>query len=92
MLFRSAASSPKSAKTKEACRKAVRCILDRGDILDEVVETKQLPIKTIQKSTGLPRKILERHRRYIIAAMVILSGEYPHLAEYVSNIGKKSDK
>ena len=45
-------------------------------------------IKKIIENTLLPRKILERHRNYIIAAVEILSGEYPLLAEYLSFIRK----
>ena len=36
----------------------------------------------------MARKILDRHRRYIIAAAEILSGEYPVLAEYLGYIRK----
>jgi len=80
--------SPKSLKTKAACRQAVLYILDHKILMDELKQTKQLPIKILQNYTGLPRKLLEHHRKYIIAAMEILSGEYPHLAEYVSFIRK----
>lgn len=83
--------SPKSKKTKEACKKAVLYILNNNILISEIYSSKQLPIKTIQKNTNLPRKILERHRKYIIAAIEILSGEYPGLAEYVSFIRKECD-
>jgi RNA polymerase sigma factor len=81
--------SPKSIKTKEACRQAVIYILDNKALISEIKATKQLPIKIIQTNTNLPRKLIENHRRYIIAAMEILSGEYPYLAEYVSFIRKE---
>jgi RNA polymerase sigma factor len=80
--------SPKSKKTKEACRQAVLYILDNQILISEIKASKQLPIKIIQNYTNLPRKLIENHRRYIIAAMEILSGEYPYLAEYVSFIRK----
>jgi len=31
----------------------------------------------------VPRKVLERHRKYIIAAVVILTGDYPGLTDYL---------
>jgi len=80
--------SPKSQKTKEACKTAVLFILDNPIIRNEIYQTKQLPIKIIQKKTDLPRKLLENHRKYIIAALEILSGEYPMLAQYMSFIRK----
>ncbi len=48
--------------------------------------TKLLPVKILEKNTKVPRKIIERHRKYIIAAIVILSGEYLELAEYLRYI------
>ncbi|MDD2269335.1 MAG: sigma factor [Eubacteriales bacterium] len=80
--------SPKSKKTKEACKQAVLYILNNEKLISDIKTTKQLPINNIQKNTDLPRKLIETHRRYIIAAMEILSGEYPYLAEYVSYIRK----
>ena len=80
--------SPKSQKTKNACKQAVLYVLEHPIVREEINQSKQLPIKLIQKNTNLPRKILENHRRYIIAAIKILSGEYPYLAEYLSFIRK----
>lgn len=82
--------SPKSSKTKETCKQAVLYILNNPIIKHEIYDSKQLPLKIIQKNTNLPRKLLEHHRRYILAAVEILSGEYPMLAEYMSFIRKDS--
>ena len=84
-----AKSSPKSMKTKTACKEAILYILDNKSILNEIFLTKQLPVKIIEENTNLPRKLLEHHRRYILAAIMILSGEYPQLAEYMSFIRKE---
>ncbi len=75
--------SPKSKKTKLYCQKAVFCILHHPESFDELIRTKRLPVKFIQNYTGIPQKILDRHRKYIIAAIVILSGDYPILSEYI---------
>lgn len=80
--------SPKSLKTKESCKKAVLYILETPLIVGEMRCTKRLPIKIIQKNTNLPRKLLEHHRKYIVAAVIILSGDYPMLADYLSFIRK----
>ena len=82
--------SPKAAKTKTACAKAVNYILKNPILITEIKSTKLLPIKIIEKNVQVPRKILERHRKYIIAAIEILSGEYPKLAEYLRYIREES--
>ncbi len=84
-------SSPRSQKTKAACRTAVRYLLKNPPLIDAIIRSRQLPVKIIQKNTGLPQKIIERHRKYIIAAMLILSGEYPQLAEYIAYIRDAED-
>lgn len=78
--------SPHAAKTKKACALAINYILQNSFLLNELRTTRQLPLKIIEKNIDVPRKILERHRKYIIAAVEILSGGYPHLAEYMRYI------
>lgn len=75
--------SPKSEKTKNACKLIVNEILQKDDILQVLRSEKQLPIKYLQKDVNLPRKIFDRHRKYIIAAVEIFNGEYPCLAAYM---------
>ncbi len=85
-----ASNSPKSKKTKNNCAKAVNFILENPIVLNELNETKRLNMKIIEKNTKIPRKILDRHRKYIIAAVMILSGEYQELAEYFRYIRKEN--
>jgi RNA polymerase sigma factor len=79
-------SSPKAVKTKYACGKATAYLLKNPLLIYEMRKTKQLPLKIIEKNEKIPRKLLERHRKYIIAAVEILHGDYPYLAEYLSFI------
>lgn len=78
--------SPKAGKTKRSCAAVIRVMLNREDLLAHLRHTKTLPIKILEREYGLPRKILERHRKYIIAAIEIVSGDYPYLAEYLKFI------
>lgn len=83
--------SPKAGKTMRACSDAVRCLLENPILLSEMRRLTQLPIKALEEKLHLPRKVLERHRRYIIAAAEILSGEYPCLGSYLGAIGKETE-
>ena len=87
-FFDLAESSPKAEKTKQACCKAVVALLKNEELLIKMRENKALPMKELEAASGVARKILDRHRRYIIAAAEILSGEYPVLAEYLGYIRK----
>lgn len=87
-FFDLADCSPKADKTKKACAKAVAAILSDPELLSRMRASKTLPMKELEKISRVPRKILDRHRKYIIAAVEILNGEYPLLAEYMSYIRK----
>lgn len=78
--------SPKAAKTKTACGKVIAFCLKDPMVTHVLENTKLLPVKILENNTNVPRKIIERHRKYIIAAIVILSGEYLELAEYLRTI------
>jgi len=85
-FFELSECSPHAAKTKKACATAVNYMLQNPVLISDLRDSKQLPLKIIEKNTYIPRKILERHRKYIIAAIEILSGGYPYLAEYMRYI------
>jgi RNA polymerase sigma factor len=90
-FFDLAECSPHAAKTKKACAKAVNYILNNPLLVNDLHNSRQLSLKILEKNTKIPRKILERHRKYIIAAIELLSGEYPNLAEYLRYIREEKD-
>ena len=84
--------SPKAEKTKRKCGEAVRVLVESEQLLTAMRRDRSLPLKQLCERSGVERKILERHRRYIIAAAEILSGEYPLLASYIGNAGQTGGK
>lgn len=82
--------SPKAEKTKKACARAVKYISLNPILVQEMRSSKQLPLKIIEINAGVPRKIMERHRKYLIAAVEILNGDFPYLSEYLSYIREGS--
>ena len=88
-FFDLAEASPKAAKTKHCCARAVNWMLALAERILNMRKTRSLPVAAISKALEIARKIIERHRRYIIAATEILDGDYPHLAEYMDYIKKE---
>ena len=82
-------ASPKANKTVYACKEIITYILNNRIILEELRHKKMLPIKSIEKNTKIPRKIIERHRKYIIAVVEISVGDYPNLFYYVRSMIKE---
>ena len=85
-FFDLAEASPKAAKTKRHCARAVNWMLALAERILNMRKTRSLPVAALSKALEIARKIIERHRRYIIAATEILDGDYPHLAEYMDYI------
>ena len=82
-FFDLAEVSPKAKKTKTVCAKAIVYLTQNTILLNEMRRTRMLPLKTIENNLKLPRKLLERHRKYIIAGAEIMAGDYPILFEYL---------
>ena len=81
-------SSPKSKKTREMCRTAIRFILE-NDLLEEIRKTKQLPMGRLTGELKLSSKKVSRHRKYIITSCEIINGDYTYLKEYFKDIIKE---
>jgi RNA polymerase sigma factor len=87
-----AACSPKAMKTKKSCAKAAAYIIKNPILLSNMKVKKVLPLNIIEKGTNVPRKLLERHRKYIIAAIEIVSGEYEYLSDYMPYVVEELSK
>ena len=82
-FFALATASPRTAKTRTACGEALRAMQTPPPLTDILREKKLLPIKELTKRVSISRKLIDRHRKYLIAASLILSGDYPGLSEYM---------
>lgn len=61
---------PKQERTLEACRTALTYAKSRPQIMDEFLRTKRLPLALIASGSGVERKTLERHRKYMVALLL----------------------
>lgn len=84
--------SPKQEKTRRECGTAARFVIDHEESCLKLKRTGKLPVNDIVKGTGVSRKTLDRYRKYIIMAVVILNGDYPHIAEYLKDVRKEESK
>lgn len=87
-FFDLAECSPRAEKTKKSCGLAVRTLIASAAMMALMRLKRLLPIKELSAASGVVKKILERHRKYIIAAAEILDGDFPILASYMEYIRK----
>ncbi len=82
-FFELTACSPQQEKTRTECAAAIRAMLADAGLLAELEKTRKLPIRALAAVSGVSRKTLDRYRKYIIMAALVLSGDYPQLSGYL---------
>lgn len=85
-FFDVADSSPKAQKSRKKCAAVIAALMRDEELYQSMFRTGMLPAKTLTKASGISGKVIEKHRRYIIAAAIILHGDYPLLSEYLHTV------
>ena len=79
---------PRQARTLTACQRALRYAKEDPAIIPELLRTHRLPMAKLAAGSGVERKTLERHRRYLMALLLIYSNGYEiirgHLAQLLT--------
>ena len=85
-----AESSPKQERTLTSCKEVIASAKDNEEIMEEFLRTKRLPLSKILEGVDVPRKTIERHRKYVVALLLIYSNGYEiirgHLAEVMKGV------
>ncbi len=76
-------AAPKKKDARARAVEAAHIIADCPQLLTYLMKTRQLPLAEMTEKTSISRKTLERNRKYIIAIVLILSGEYDYLKSYI---------
>lgn len=86
-------NSPKQDRTLKACQRVVAYAKDEEELMEDFLRTKRLPLAELVKQTKVARKTIERHRKYIIALLLIYSNGYEiirgHLTEVMKGVTAK---
>ena len=75
--------SPKHLLTRHQVNKCIALLVENKEIIASLLRTQQLPMKEIEKISSLPRKKLERYRKYIIAGILLAHSDYESLKFYL---------
>lgn len=76
-------ASPKHNKTRKICANIIYFLISQPDMIRFIKQKKQLPMLDIEKNLKIPRKKIERSRKYIISAILILTGDYQYIRDYI---------
>ena len=79
---------PKQRRTLESCQKALQYAKDTPELLAELLHTKRLPIGQLTAGSGVERKTLERHRKYMVALLLIYTNGYEIIRGHLKQVMK----
>ncbi|PPA72250.1 RNA polymerase sigma-I factor [Jeotgalibacillus proteolyticus] len=75
--------SPKHEDARENAINVANIVAENPEWLSYLKKKKRLPLKEIEQKVLLSRKTLERNRKYIIAIVLLLDGDFESLQQYM---------
>ena len=85
-------NSPKQERTFTACKSVVEVAAGRPEMMEKLTETKKLPVAELTKLSGVERKTIERHRKYIVALLLAFTNGFEIIRGHIRQVGKKTVK
>ena len=80
------ACAPHAEKPRRDCARAIAALLHDPALFAVLKRQQRLPVKQLAQASRVRQNVIERHRRYIIAAAVLMSGDYPRLCSYLQTV------
>ena len=80
------ACAPHTEKPRRDCARAIAVLLHDPALFGVLKRQQRLPVKQLAQASRVRQNVIERHRRYIIAAAVLMSGDYPRLCSYLQTV------
>ena len=79
---------PKQQRTLDACRKALEYAKENPELLEDLLKMKRLPIGQLATGSAVERKTLERHRKYMVALLLIYTNGYEIIRGHLKQVMK----
>ena len=83
-----AENSPRQRRTLEICQRAVQYARNNPEILEGFLRTKRVPLAKLAEGAKVERKSLERHRRYLVAVLLICTNGYEIMRGHIMQVLK----
>lgn len=84
-----AENCPRQERTLAACAKAIHHARENPHLLSDLLKTRKLPLASLVSGSGAERKTLERHRKYILAMLLIQTNGFEIIRGHLYHVLKK---
>jgi RNA polymerase sigma factor len=79
-------NAPKHHDTRSNLDHLSNRLLEDIECKQEFLIKKRLPVSLLSKKTGVSKKTIEKHRKYLIAIILLkINTQWVHLSEYIKN-------
>lgn len=78
---------PKQKRSRNQCITLAREIISDITLNEQFIRTRRVPRKELARRFNLSEKTVEKHRRYIVAVTLLLSGDYPEIQAFLPKGG-----
>ncbi len=75
--------APKQKRSRSLCAALANQVTADQKMRSHFFKTKRLPQQELSRLFNISEKTLEKHRKYIVALVLILSGEYPAIRSFL---------
>ena len=83
---------PKQERTLKSCGDAIRYAANNKELLDLLLRTKKLPMAELVAGSGAERKTLERHRKYILAMLLVQTNGYEMIRGHIKSVINRKEE
>ncbi|MCR4741237.1 MAG: hypothetical protein K5886_13385 [Lachnospiraceae bacterium] len=83
-LFDLPKSAPKSSGTKKSCTDLILSFFLPPPLIALLRKTGKLPVKEMLERCNVSRKLIDRHRKFILASILIKDGDYQGISGFIS--------
>ena len=81
--------TPKHIDARNNAIKIAKIVADEPIMMNYLMNKKKLPVKMLESRVSVSRKTIERNRIYIISMVLILTGDYLFLKDYLKGVLSK---
>jgi len=67
----------------------LRYAKQQPQLLQQLLRSKKLPIRELADNTGVDKKILERHRKYLVAVLLAYTNGFEIIRDHLYQLQKK---
>ena len=83
---------PRQERTLAACYAVLNCARANPGLLERLVQTHRLPVRELALGSGVDKKTIERHRKYLVAILLAFTNGYEIIRGHLCQMTPKGGK